>query len=107
MNPGLKREPWDRTRPDENWNEDDHPPRKPAKVEHDWVKRRKDYLIETGRVPASERERGKVTAVQPTAQKSANKMKLYWQTRPCFICEKRGFCQHREFAVARAYVCSI
>ena len=126
MNPGLKREPWDRTRPDEDWSIDDPSPKKPAKVERVWnrppshtktkaemlaeIRERLDLhqALKTHPLPtqvASERERSIVTSAQPTPEKSANisAVELFWQNRICFICGELGSCGHREYAVARAY----
>jgi hypothetical protein len=121
MNPGLKREPWDRTRLDEDWNVDDPPPRKPANVER--LRQRHTEFAETfpftgaphpssgvdlqhGPITpplkptpiASEGERRNVASVPPTVEKSPNisRVELFWQTRPCWICSKVGPCEHRE-----------
>jgi len=124
MNPGLKREPWDRTRPDEDWNRDD-PPRKPPARDplcSPIRSRRKSEMLADIRarlayaqaekvlltIPdVSERERTEAQIPQ-IAEKSTDKsrVELFWQTRPCFICGKTEACEHREYEVALAYVFS-
>lgn len=118
MNPGLKREAWDRTRPNEDWSRDDPPPRKPATRDPlsspirsghghkremlEDIRARLEYckaekVLIAMEAPASALVRTKV-AIPIKVEESANKSELqtYWQTRPCFICSKVGACEHRE-----------
>jgi hypothetical protein len=108
---------WDRTRQSDRNDEGNQ--RKPATVERDWAKRRKEYLRELGRVEAAlpvpvkavpsptirRQQPGETTQLLPNPQPSfSTAVEMYWHTRPCFICGQLGACGHREFEIALAYL---
>lgn len=105
---GLSRPTWDRTAPDEDedWNRDD-PPRERKPVQPDTTfKPVQPPLVYGAAIQHVQLEQRQRIERHEQLRSLPRNVRMFWKSRPCWVCEAEGVCPHREFEVAVAYVTS-